>query len=159
MAHNIKFRQSGYETLNTTALVHESYIKLLAKGNYRFESRSHFFSLAAKAMRHILVDYSKKQLSQKRKGIDIPIEDVDVDMSDEMAEDIEALDKALKKLERQNQTIAKVVECRFFSGMNIRETAEALTISESTVKRNWALGKLWLYREIRKLQMPSTKTS
>jgi len=155
VAHNIKFRQPEYETLNTTALVHEAYIKLAGNKEIQWESRRHFYSLASKAIRHILVDYSRKKLAKKRNAIKDRLEEhVRINLNQETAMDIEALEKALKKLEKQNQTVSKIVECRFFGGMSIKETAETLETSESTIKRSWALGKLWLHREIIKLQTP-----
>lgn len=155
VAHNIKFRQPEFETLNTTALVHEAYLKLAGNENIQWESRRHFYSLASKAIRHILIDYSRKKLAKKR---DTPKDSIEenfqVNFTQETALDIEALEKALKKLEKQNPTISRIVECRFYGGMSIKETAETLNTSESTVKRSWAMGKLWLHREIKKIQQP-----
>jgi RNA polymerase sigma factor (TIGR02999 family) len=156
VAHNIKFGSSELKTLNTTALVHEAYIKLFHSRNLKWESRRHFYSLAAKAIRQILVDYARKKLAKKRQQDPLlQEENMELQLSYETAEDIEVLDKALKRLEHYNQTVLKVVECRFFAGMSIRETAAALNISPSTVKRNWAMGKLWLHREIQKFEKTS----
>lgn len=153
VAHNIKFRRSEFETLNTTALVHEAYLKLAKNESLKWESRGHFYSLASKAIRHIMVDYSRKKLAKKRDSqYDMIHDQLKIDLNQEAAEDIEALELALKKLEKHNKTILKIVECRFFGGMNIEETAQALNVSPSTVKRNWAMGKLWLHHEIKKNQ-------
>ncbi|MBS3777003.1 MAG: sigma-70 family RNA polymerase sigma factor [Bacteroidales bacterium] len=155
VAHNIKFGRSEFETLNTTALVHEAYIKLFNHRNLKWDSRRHFYSLAAKAIRHILVDYARKKLALKRRHNEVELqEDPGIHLSYETAEEIESLEKALKKLEKYNKTVLKVVECRFFAGMSIQETATTLNVSPSTVKRNWAMGRLWLHREIKKLQSP-----
>lgn len=155
VAHNIKFRQPEFETLNTTALVHEAYLKLAGNVNIQWESRRHFYSLASKAIRHILIDYSRKKLAKKRDAPEDSIEEnIQINLNYETAMDIEALEKALKKLEQQNPTISRIVECRFYGGMSIKETAETLNTSESTVKRSWAMGKLWLHREIKKIQEP-----
>ncbi len=159
VAHNIKYRRSEFETLNTTALVHEAYLKLSGNEAMDWESRGHFFSLAAKAIRHILADYARKKLAKKRSGQKQPLdENSPIQLSYESAGDLEALEQALTRLEQTNPQVSKIIEYRFYTGMNIQETAEILDVSESTVKRNWAMGKLWLHREIEKIQSPQINT-
>ncbi len=156
VAHNIKFGRSEFDTLNTTALVHEAYIKLFKHQKNNWESRRHFYSMAAKAIRHILLDHARKKLAKKRQR-DEPESPAypAMQLSFETAHDIDALEKALKKLEQYNPTVLKVIECRFYAGMSIQETAATLNISPSTVKRNWAMGRMWLHREIKKIQSPA----
>ena len=160
VAHNIKYRRSEFETLNTTALVHEAYLKLSGNEAMEWESRGHFFSLASKAIRHILTDYARRKLAKKREGKKESLDDnLHIKLSYESARDLEALEQALNKLERTNPQVSKIIEYRFYTGMSIQETAEMLDISESTVKRNWAMGKLWLHREIKKIQTPQINSS
>ena len=155
VAHNIKYNRSEFDTLNTTALVHEAYLKLAGNDSLQWESRGHFYSIASKAIRHILTDYARKKLAKKRDHQPVEINNqLNINLSQEAAEDIEALEMALKKLEEYNQTVLKIVECRFFGGMNIEETSKALNISPSSVKRSWAMGKIWLHQKIKNIQTP-----
>jgi RNA polymerase sigma factor (TIGR02999 family) len=155
VAHNIKFNRSEFDTLNTTALVHEAYLKLAGNESLQWENRSHFYSVASKAIRHILTDYARKKLAKKRDSKPDEIQNqFNINLSFETAEDIEALEMALEKLETHNKTVLKIVECRFFGGMSIEETARALNTSPSSVKRSWAMGKLWLHQKIKKMQTP-----
>ena len=155
LAHNQRSAWHGDLTLNTTALVHEAYLKLVDQKRLPAESRSHFFSVAAKAMRHILCNYARDKHRQKRGG-DAPHESLGpahdvalrVDLSDEHASSLTALDAALKRLEQIADRQARVVECRFFGGMGVEETAEALGISPRTVKRDWTFARAWLRREV-----------
>lgn len=139
------------ETLNTTALVHEAYLKLVDHSHQTWEARSHFFSVAAKAMRSILVDYAKMQKAAKRGGNKRPVTYQDhLISSDEQAEEVLYLDEALTQLEKVARRQSKVVELRFFCGFTIEETADLMSVSPATVKRDWNLARSWLYREIRK---------
>jgi RNA polymerase sigma factor (TIGR02999 family) len=146
----------GDATLNATALVHEAYIRLVDQNAMVPESRSHFFAVAAKAMRHILCDYARGRQRLKRGGgvEHVPISDeldaLPIDVADEEAEQLAALDEALERLGQLNERQAQVVECRFFAGMNIEETAAALGLSPATVKRDWTMARAWLFREIQK---------
>ncbi|VAX19953.1 hypothetical protein MNBD_IGNAVI01-102 [hydrothermal vent metagenome] len=138
-----------HHTLQTTELVHEAYLKLIGGNSLSWESRSHFFGIAAKSMRQILVDYARKRKSQKRgKGETLlPLENANFVIG-ESEEQILNLDDALNKLETLEERSAKIVELRFFSGLSIEETAKLLNISTATVKRDWKFAKAWLYREI-----------
>jgi RNA polymerase sigma factor (TIGR02999 family) len=155
-------RWQGNDTLSTTVLVHEAYIKLAGSigrdspggdddRGARWEGRRHFFALAAQAMRQVLVNYAEGQLSAKRGG---GAERVPLDLvGDEApapgsAEDILALNEALQRLEARDPRQARIVECRFFAGLSIPETAEVLDISPATVKREWQAASAWLYQEL-----------
>jgi len=136
-------------TMQTTELVHEAYIKLIGSENLSWESRSHFFGIAAKSMRQILVDYARKRKAQKR-GLGqtkISLDKAQFIVS-ETEEQILNLNDALNKLEQLEERSCKIVELRFFSGLSIEETANLLKISTATVKRDWNFAKAWLYREI-----------
>lgn len=139
-------------TLQTTALINEAYLKLIDQRNVNWESRTHFFAIAAQAMRRILVDYARTTRRQKRGGDDIklPLDDALLVAADEKTVDLIALDEALKKLEELDEQQARVVELRYFSGLSLEETAEALHVSRSTVASDWSMAKAWLYRELRK---------
>jgi RNA polymerase sigma factor (TIGR02999 family) len=139
-------------TLQTTALIHEAYLKLIDQRNVNWESRTHFFAIAAQAMRRILVDYARAAHRGKRGGNDIklPLDEAMTVASDEKSVDLIALDEALDRLAKQDERQARVVELRYFSGLSLEETAEALHISRATVASDWSMAKVWLYREIRK---------
>ncbi len=146
----------GNETLDTTALLHEAYLKLVAQSNPDWEDRAHFLSVAARAMRQILIDYARRQRREKRGGDrtrvslnDFRLELGASEFSDERAELLVALDDSLKRLEERNERHSRIVECRFFGGMTIRDTARALGVSPATVKRGWAMAQAWLYQDIR----------
>ncbi len=146
----------GGVTLDTTALVHESWLKLERGGRGPFSSRAHFLGVAGKAMRHILSDYARDRRRLKRGGGDairLPLdvlEGVDglLALPDERLEAIDALDKALDRLGAEEPRWERVVECRFFAGLSIEETGKALGISPATVKRDWALARAWLFRAL-----------
>ena len=147
----------GDYTLNTTALVHEAYIKLANQGTATWESRSHFLAVAAGAMRHILIDYAKARRTQKRGGDarKVSLDEMQpvlehIAFSEEQSEAIVVLGEALRRLEKVSESESKVVECRVFGGMTVKETAEALGVSPSTVKRDWAMAQAWLYREMQR---------
>ncbi len=138
------------ETLNTTALVHEAYLKLVQKKDKNWENRAHFFALASKAMRCILVDHARRHKAGKRGAgkENLPLNEVLL-CPEEKSDEVIALDDALKRLAVIDETHSKIVEYRFFCGFNIEETAGLMEISPATVKRNWNLARSWLYREIR----------
>jgi RNA polymerase sigma factor (TIGR02999 family) len=144
----------GDLTLDTTALVHEAYLKIVGQARVPFNSRVHFFAVASKAMRHILCNHARDRLRQKRGGgvthVRLaPGQDVvQVPMSDEQSDMLAALDEALEALQRFAARQARVVECRFFGGMSIEDTAAALDISPRTVKRDWTVARAWLRREM-----------
>lgn len=141
-------RWLGNDTLNTTALVHEAYIKLIGS-NGRFENRSHFLAVASKAMRQVLSSYARRQSAQKRGGAapDVTLNE-EILIPPEKAEAFVALETALSRLEDIDLRAAEVVECRFFGGLTVTETAEALDISERTVAREWVAARTWLYGEL-----------
>lgn len=158
--HSLARRQRGRwredHTMNTTALVHEAYLKLIKADHLGAGSRAHFLAIAARAMRQILINYAKGRRRQKRGG-GMPQISLDAlaeaplpgpALAPDDAELLIALEDALKRLESLSERQSRVVECRFFGGMSIPETAAALGTSPATVKRDWALAQAWLYREI-----------
>ena len=151
IAHNRLRRERADHTLNTTALVHEAYLKLVGLNEIRYASRAHFFAIAAQAMRNILVSYAMRRNAQRRGGgkQPIPFED-EMYVTDQEVDDILALDEALKRLKTLSERQHNVVECRFFAGMTVEETAAVLSVSEATVKRDWSLSRAWLNRELRR---------
>lgn len=137
-------------TLQTTALVNEAYLKLAGQKKANWESRSQFFGIAATMMRRILCDYAKHKQRVKRGGAqsDLPLEEALTISVSDTSVDVLALDEALNRLAEKEEQLARVVELRFFSGLDVPETAQVLNVSESTVKRDWAIAKAWLYREL-----------
>lgn len=143
-------RERSGHTLCTTALVHEAWFELAKLDRIRWQSRSHFLALAAQAMRRVLIDYAVARRSGKRGGGHAP-EPLENDAFIAVAErpdDFIALDEALQRLAALNERHARVVECRFYGGMSIEETADVLEISPATVKREWTLARAWLNREL-----------
>lgn len=149
IAHRELARAGAGGTLRTTGLVHEVYLKLIDQTRVEVDDRVHFLALAATAMRHIVIDYVRQRGTQKRGGgwRRIPLDDRVPAPEQRMAEIIE-LDDALRRLERFDERLCKVVECRVFAGMNVEETAAALGISSRTADRAWRKAKAWLSREI-----------
>ena len=149
LAQGQRQRWDGDYTLNTTALVHEAYLKLVRPDRASWEDRSHFLRVASKAMRHILVNYAERRRAQKRGGGEAPpppdpSNPVVPGGEDEILDLHEALTRLTDKDERQSQ----VVECRFFGGLTISETASALGVSTATVERDWVVASAWLRREL-----------
>lgn len=142
-------RESAGHTLGPTALVHETYLKLIDQNRVEWQDRAHFFAIASTAMRRILVDHARGRQSQKRGGAqrNLSLEDDDVVVAVERDEDVLALDDALKKLQTLDERQARIVELRFFGGLTNVEVAEALGISERTVRGEWAMVRAWLRRE------------
>jgi RNA polymerase sigma-70 factor (ECF subfamily) len=139
-------------TLQPTALVHEAYLKLVQQPPAgEWGGRSHFFAVAAQIMRHILVDYARAKRSEKRGGAQakVPLDEGLV-FSPEKSDELLALDEALQRLEQIDPVQARIVEMHFFGGLSGKDTAEALGISERTVRRHWATARLWLHREVAK---------
>lgn len=149
MARRYMRAERADHTLQPTALVNEVYLRLVAQGMPSLSNRSHFFALAAQAMRRILVDYARATRSQKRGG---DLQQVDLDgvtmFTEEDAEEMIALDRALSRLEKLDQRQSRIVELRFFMGLPEEEVAEALEISVRTVKRDWRIAKAWLHAEL-----------
>lgn len=149
VAHrHLRGEQAGH-TLGTTALVHEAYLELSKLDHIRWPGRAYVLAAASKAMRRILIDFAVARRAQKRGGgiVAEPIEDA-VAMSVTRGEELLALDEALVRLASVNERYGQVVECRFFGGMSIEETAEALGTSPATVKRDWTIARAWLNREL-----------
>jgi RNA polymerase sigma-70 factor, ECF subfamily len=146
VAHRQLDREGGGHTLQTTALIHEAYIKLAAGGSVSATSRAHFLAIAARAMRQVLVDYARRRKAAKRGGgvISVTLGD-EPQPSDASADDLLALNEALEQLDpRQRQ----VIECRFFGGMEEKDIAAALGVSERTVRRDWVKARAWLYQAL-----------
>ena len=144
-------QERDHHTLSPTALVNEAWLELARLTRMQWQNRSHFLALAAQAMRRILVDYAVARQRQKR-GAGQQAEPLETDpaamMPQPPVEDLVALDRALSQLEALNGRHARVVECRFYGGMSVEETADALDISPATVKRDWALARAWLNRAL-----------
>lgn len=155
LAHRQRRAWHGDLTLDTTAVVHEAYLKLADQTRIHAGTRAHFFGVAAKAMRHILCNYARDRRRLKRGGDvqhvtfepdrNIPAQP---DFSSEQADTLMALDEALRSLEEFAARPSRVVECRFFGGMSVEETATALGIAPRTVKRDWNFARAWLRREM-----------
>lgn len=147
----LRMERSGH-TLQTTALVHEVYLKLAEQKEVSWESRNHFFAIAATLMRRILVDHARHKQRDKRggKAIDLSLNEALTVAVGGVDLDLLALDEALDRLGTKEDYLARVVELRFFSGLDVPQTAEVLGVSESTVKRDWAIAKAWLHRELSK---------
>jgi len=142
-------RERGDHTLNATALVNEAYLRLAQLDRIDWKGRAHFFGAAAQSMRRILIDYARRRGAEKRgDGAEhVPIDSVVVAARERPA-DLLALDQALARLEALDARQARGVECRFFAGMEVKETAEVLGVSPATVKRDWVMAKAWLNREL-----------
>jgi RNA polymerase sigma factor (TIGR02999 family) len=155
LAHYHRRRWRGDETLETTALVHEAYLKLVGQSRIRAESRAHFLAVAARAMRHILSNYARDQRTEKRGGAarklsfdELKLTPAQAGFSPEQADELVALHDALRTLEQVSPRRSQVVECRFYAGMTVDDTAAALGISPRTVKRDWAVAQAWLLRRM-----------
>ena len=137
------------QTMNTTALVHEAYLRLADGDLADFEGRSHFLGVAAKAMRHVLVDHARRRSAEKRGG-DLARVELSETLVGSAARSSDglvlALDRALERLGALDARKARVVECRFFGDLSVEETAAALGVSTATVKRDWRMAQAWLYR-------------
>jgi RNA polymerase sigma-70 factor (ECF subfamily) len=145
-------------TLQATALVHEVYLRLAGDAKVSWHDRAHFFAVAARTMRHILVDHARGLNAAKRRGVRIPLETALVYSAEQSAELLE-LDEALTRLAAWDERQSRIVELRFFSGLKEDEIAAVLGISIRTVKREWSMAKAWLYGELRKYDDPSAMAS
>jgi len=145
MAHNHLRSERPGHTLNTTALVHEAYFRLVDQ-DAEWKNRSHFLAVASLSMRRILINHARDRARQKRGGDAqvLSLTDVDAPAPDAAGVDIIALDDALERLARINERAVHVVECRFFGGLTIAETARALGVSDTTVKHDWRTARAWL---------------
>jgi RNA polymerase sigma factor (TIGR02999 family) len=136
--------------LQSTALVHEAYLRLLKQGTHEFENRAHFFAISAQLMRQILVEYARRRKAAKRDGGYAVSIDDNVCLLKTRSVDLVALDDALKGLAKLDPRQSRIVELRFFGGLSIEETSAVLGISPATVKRDWTTAKVWLHREMSK---------
>lgn len=149
MASNYMRRQPSGHTLQTTELIHEAYLKLAVGVEREWQNREHFFGVAAKAMRHILVDYAKSKSRKKRGGWQERVTFTEDSFStQERAEEVVALDNALNQLFELDERKVHVVEMKFFGGLKVEEIARVLKISKETVKRDWNFAQTWLLREL-----------
>lgn len=142
-------REREGHTLDTTGLVHEAYVKLVDQGQAEWSDRAHFFGVAARAMRQILIDYARRRMAQKRGGAwqrttleedELPVE--------VQFEELIALDDALRRLDQLDERLRQVVEYRFFGGLTEEETAAVLGVTPRTIQRDWAKARAWLYKEL-----------
>ena len=141
-------RERSGHVLQTTALVNEAYIRLVDTTRASWQNRAHFFAICANVMRRILVEWARSRQALKRGGAAVPLELVESLVADGPGQDLVALDDALKDLSALDARKGKVVELRFFGGLSVEETAEALKISCETVMRDWKFAKSWLRREL-----------
>lgn len=143
-------RERVGHTLQPTALINEAYLKLIDQKQVTWQNRAHFFGVAGQAMRRILVDHAKARHRDKRGGNaeNLPIEAAEFAASPDKGVDLIALDEALSRLAELDERQSRIVELRFFGGLKVEETAEALGVSPATVKNDWRSAKAWLYREL-----------
>jgi RNA polymerase sigma factor (TIGR02999 family) len=150
LAHRqLESERTGH-TLSTTALVHEAYVRLVDDTRVTRKGRAYFFAAAARAMRHVLVDHARRRRTVKRGdgASHVSLDQTEIAV-DRFADELLDLDRALNKLAKLNPRHARVVECRFFGGLEVKETAEALGVSPRTVKYDWALARAWLHEALR----------
>lgn len=170
-ARHLRSERSGH-TLQTTGLVHEAFVRLIGETSVRWQNRSHFFALASRLMRRVLVDVARARLAAKRgagqgclsldeladaaegEGADFAVEQALGPGTQTSQADLMTIDAALTRLEALDARQAQIVELRFFGGLTVEETAHALDISNATVKRDWTMAKAWLAREIAGVQRP-----
>lgn len=151
--HRLAHRYLGSErrghTLQSTELLHEAYLRLAGHNRIQWQSRAHFYGVAAALIRNILVDYARTRGAAKRGGDACLLSlDAALDVAERRDVDLLALDRALVKLSRHDAELCKLLELRFFGGLTIEETAAVLNVSDSTVKRQWILAKTWIFREL-----------
>lgn len=142
-------REDTGHTLNTTALVHEAYVRLVDVERVQWQDRTHFFAVASRVMRRVLIEYARARKRDKRGGgqVPLPLEERDLPVEANLDE-LLALDEALTRLEARKERHCRVVEHRFFAGLTVEETAQALGVSVATVKLDWRLARAWLNREL-----------
>lgn len=151
LAYRHMKHQRADHTLSRTELVHETYLKMIDQTTINFSDKSHFLAIASKCMRQILIDHARKKHAQKRggKNKDLTYIDEIFSMQEKKAKELIDIDDALNELEKLNERLAIVVEMRFFGEMTIEDTAKALNISKSTVKRDWMKARGWLYKALK----------
>lgn len=142
-------RERADHTLQTTALIHEAYLKLVEQRNVRWQNRAHFFGIAAQLMRRVLIDHARTRHRVKRGGaaMRVPLEEV-VIAAEGLNINLVSLDEALTRLAAVDPRQGRIVELRFFGGLSVEETAEVLRVSAATVKNDWSVAKAWLHREL-----------
>jgi len=150
VAHRYLQRERRPHTLQTEALVHEAYLRLLDGRPAATESKAHFVAVAARLMRQVLVDYARTRQAAKRGGGELVELTLGMDQAPPQSADVVAVDDAINALARRDEQQARIVELRFFGGLTIEETAEALDVSLSTVKRDWSVARAWLSREMKR---------
>ena len=151
LAKHYMAQQSPGHTLQTTAVIHEAYLRMAGSSERTWESRTHFFAVAAKAMRHAIVDHARGKRSAKRGGEGTVLRlDHELDIANHRSEELIALDDALTALAKLNSRQSEVVELRYFAGLSVEETASVLQVSADTVMRDWKVARVFLHREIRK---------
>ena len=148
--HQMRHERSDH-TLQATALVHEAYLRLVNESDRTWQNRAHFIGVAAQVMRRILVDYARARRATKREGMlqRVPLEEPLL-FTEQQSEELLALHEALERLAQIDGRQSRVVELRFFGGLTVEETAEALGMSSKTVKRDWSMARAWLHREVSK---------
>ena len=149
LAHNYLRKERPDHTLQSGALVHEAYLRLAGQSQVHFENRAHFLAVSAQLMHQILVEYARRRSAAKRHGGRRVLLDSSAWFPKERQADLLALDDALKELARLDPRQSRIVELRFFGGLTVEETAQAMKISSATVKREWATARLWLHHEMR----------
>ncbi|MCI0434589.1 MAG: sigma-70 family RNA polymerase sigma factor [Gemmatimonadetes bacterium] len=156
LAHSRLRSERPDHTLNTTALVHEAYMKLVDQTRVHWQSRAHFFAIASRAMRRILVNYAEARKAAKRGGeaIRLPLEDAGLEISGQDMDDVLALNQALDRLAAFNPRGADVVVYRFFGGLAHEEIAQVTGASVMTVRRDWSAARSWLHQQLRDVQAP-----
>jgi RNA polymerase sigma factor (TIGR02999 family) len=149
LAHQYLRRERPNHTLQSTALVHEAYLRLQRQGAPHFVNRAHFFAISAQLMRQVLVEYARgKHAAKRHGGYQVPLDGAVDLIKNRKRVDLIALDDALQELSRLDPQQSRIVELRFFGGLSIDETSRVLGISAATVKRDWATARVWLHREI-----------
>ena len=152
LASNYLRREPSGNTLQTTALVHEAYLKLIGQKNVSWQNRAHFYGIAAQSMRRILLDNARRRATAKRAASEVRLALNEPNAGSPQRDlDLIALDKALSSLAEMDPQQARIVELRYFGALTIEECAEVLGISSATVKREWGMARAWLHRELSKL--------
>jgi RNA polymerase sigma-70 factor (ECF subfamily) len=148
--HQMRHERSDH-TLQATALVHEAYLRLVDQSDRTWQNRAHFIGVAAQVMRRILVDYARTRRTAKREGLlrRVPLEEPLL-FTEQQSDELVALNEALERLAQIDARQSRVVELRFFGGLTVEETAEALGMSAKTVKRDWSVARAWLHRQVSK---------
>ena len=150
IAHQQLRKERPDHTLQSTALAHEAYLRLEKQGIIQFENRSHFLAICAQLMRQVLIEYARGRSAAKRDGgVKLALDDI-VLAAKNRGTDLIALDDALEQLAKLDAQQARVVELRFFGGLSVEETADVVGVSPATVKRDWAVARIWLHRQLNK---------